>query len=94
MLAEAEQPEDWDEDEDGEWEPPRVPNSACETAPGCGEWKRPTKLNPDYKGPWYPPMIDNPEYKVSLSESLPCAVAAIDCPVAPRIHVSYLIMVA
>ena len=65
FLAEAEQPEDWDEEEDGEWEPPRVPNPACETAPGCGEWKRPTKLNPAYKGPYYPPMIDNPEYKVS-----------------------------
>ena len=70
--AEAEQPEDWDEDEDGEWEPPKVPNPACEAAPGCGEWTRPSKLNPDYKGPWYPTMIDNPEYKVSLcSCSLP-----------------------
>ena len=64
MFVEAEQPEDWDEEEDGEWEPPKVPNPACETAPGCGEWKRPTKLNPAYKGPYYPPMIDNPEYKV------------------------------
>ena len=39
-------------------------------------------------------MIDNPEYKVSLSESLCCAVVAIYYPVAPRIHVSYLIKVA
>jgi len=28
-----------------------------------GEWERPTKYNPDYKGNWYPPRIDNPDYK-------------------------------
>lgn len=63
-FAEAEQPEDWDEEEDGEWEPPKITNPKCEAAPGCGEWERPTKINPAYKGTWYPPMIDNPEYKV------------------------------
>ena len=63
--AEAEQPEDWDEEEDGEWEPPRITNPKCEDGPGCGEWERPTISNPNYKGTWYPPMIDNPEYKVS-----------------------------
>jgi calnexin len=65
--AEAEQPEDWDEEEDGEWEPPRVTNPKCEDGPGCGEWERPTIPNPNYKGTWYPAMIDNPEYKVSFS---------------------------
>jgi hypothetical protein len=30
---------------------------------GCGEWKRPTIRNPDYKGKWFPPLIDNPDYK-------------------------------
>ncbi|GKC25474.1 NRT1/ PTR family protein 6.4 [Tanacetum coccineum] len=25
-------------------------NPDCESAPGCGEWKRPMKRNPDYKG--------------------------------------------
>lgn len=63
-CAEAEQPDDWDEEEDGEWEPPRIANPKCEAAPGCGEWERPSKINPAYKGTWYPPMIDNPEYKV------------------------------
>ena len=63
-CAEAEQPEDWDEEEDGEWEPPKISNPKCIAAPGCGEWERPTKMNPAYKGTWYPPMIDNPEYKV------------------------------
>lgn len=47
------------------WEPPRIANPACKDAPGCGEWKRPTKPNPDYKGNWSAPMIDNPAYKVS-----------------------------
>jgi hypothetical protein len=62
--AEASQPEDWDEEEDGEWEPPKVANPKCKEAPGCGEWKRPTKPNPDYKGKWSAPLIDNPDYKV------------------------------
>lgn len=42
-AAAAVKPEDWDEDEDGEWEPPKIANPACKDAPGCGEWKRPTK---------------------------------------------------
>ena len=36
----------------GEWEAPLIPNSACESAPGCG--------------PWEPPMINNPDYKVKI----------------------------
>ena len=64
MRADAKQPEDWDEEEDGEWEPPRIPNPKCEDAPGCGAWVRPTKSNPAYKGKWSAPMIDNPAYKV------------------------------
>lgn len=62
--AEAKQPEDWDEEEDGEWEPPRIPNPLCVDAPGCGEWKPPMKRNPEYKGKWSAPLVDNPEYKV------------------------------
>eukprot|EP00731_Ephydatia_muelleri_P030689 Em0022g203a len=57
----AKAPEDWDEEEDGEWEPPTVPNPACE-AVGCGQWKPPTIANPAYKGKWHAPLIDNPEY--------------------------------
>ena len=63
LCAEAKKPEDWDDEEDGDWEPPRVPNPKCKDAPGCGEWKRPEKPNPAYKGKWYPPLIDNPAYK-------------------------------
>lgn len=51
---------------DGEWEAPQIPNPACETAPGCGAWKRPMIDNPNYKGKWKPPMIDNPNYQVRL----------------------------
>ncbi|KAI3766117.1 hypothetical protein L2E82_16167 [Cichorium intybus] len=58
---EAVKPDDWDDEEDGEWEAPKIANPKCEFA-GCGEWKRPTKLNPEYKGIWYPPLIDNPNY--------------------------------
>ncbi len=41
--AEASKPEDWDEEEDGDWEPPKIVNPKCKDAPGCGEWKRPNK---------------------------------------------------
>lgn len=58
----AEKPEEWDDEEDGDWIAPTVPNPACDEAPGCGEWKRPYKANPAYKGKWYAPMIDNPAY--------------------------------
>ncbi len=59
----AVKPEDWDDEEDGEWEPPKISNPKCEEAPGCGEWTRPTKKNPAYKGKWRAPLIDNPEYQ-------------------------------
>jgi len=59
----ATKPEEWDDQEDGEWIAPTVPNHKCVDAPGCGEWKRPFKANPDYKGKWYAPQIDNPAYK-------------------------------
>ena len=52
----------WDDEEDGAWEPPAIPNPKCKKG-GCGPWKRPKKFNPDYKGPWKAPVIDNPEYK-------------------------------
>lgn len=54
-------PDDWDEDEDGEWEAPTIANPLCIV--GCGEWKRPKKKNPEYKGKWVRPMMDNPDYK-------------------------------
>lgn len=41
FLAEAKKPEDWDDEEDGDWEPPMVPNPKCAEASGCGPWERP-----------------------------------------------------
>lgn len=58
---EAEKPAGWDDSEDGEWEAPVVPNPKCEEV-GCGEWTRPKKANPAYKGKWKAPMVDNPKY--------------------------------
>merc|ERR1719421_1678227 len=54
-------PEDWDEEDDGVWDAPLVPNPKCSNS-GCGEWKRPMIYNPDYKGKWIHPQIDNPDY--------------------------------
>merc|ERR1712241_1080631 len=51
-------PEDWDEEMDGEWEPPMIDNPEYK-----GEWKPKQIKNPAYKGKWVHPEIDNPEYK-------------------------------
>ncbi|KIM47685.1 hypothetical protein M413DRAFT_22308 [Hebeloma cylindrosporum] len=58
----ATKPEEWDEEEDGEWIAPTISNPKC-TEAGCGEWKRPNKPNPAYKGKWSAPQIPNPAYK-------------------------------
>ncbi|CAI9780227.1 unnamed protein product [Fraxinus pennsylvanica] len=63
LDPEATKPEDWDDEEDGEWEAPKIDNPKCEKAPGCGEWKRPMKRNPAYKGKWHAPLVENPNYK-------------------------------
>eukprot|EP01121_Diplochlamys_sp_Union-15-3_P015965 TRINITY_DN5352_c0_g1_i2.p1 TRINITY_DN5352_c0_g1~~TRINITY_DN5352_c0_g1_i2.p1 ORF type:complete len:522 (+),score=129.17 TRINITY_DN5352_c0_g1_i2:84-1649(+) len=55
-------PEDWDEEFDGEWEAPLIPNPKCEES-GCGEWKSPLIPNPKYRGKWRAPKIPNPAYK-------------------------------
>jgi calreticulin len=55
--AGAEQPEDWDAEEDGEWEPPMVSNPEYK-----GPWKARKIDNPDYKGPWVHPKIANPDF--------------------------------
>ena len=60
---EAEKPEDWDDEEDGDWIAPQVPNPKCSEASGCGKWERPMTKNPAYKGKWSAPFIDNPAYK-------------------------------
>ena len=58
----AEIPADWNADEDGSWVAPQIDNPAC-AGGKCGEWKRPQKANPAYKGKWIKPMVDNPAYK-------------------------------
>ncbi|KAI0559883.1 Calnexin [Gracilaria domingensis] len=58
---EAKMPEGYDEEEDGEWKAPLIANPKCEEV-GCGEWTKPTKKNPDFKGKWRAPLIDNPKY--------------------------------
>ena len=35
----AEKPDDWDEEMDGDWEAPLIDNPECKAAPGCGTWK-------------------------------------------------------
>jgi calreticulin len=60
--AEAEQPEDWDEEDDGEWEAPQIANPAYE-----GPWRQPQIDNPDYVGLWEHPMIPNPDYVLDES---------------------------
>lgn len=59
---ETKKPNDWDDELDGEWEAPKIPNVVCDDV-GCGEWKPRSIPNPAYKGKWSPPMIDNPKYK-------------------------------
>jgi len=58
----AVRPADWDDEEDGEWEAPQIDNPKCK-AVGCGEWKRPSIKNANYKGKWSAPLIANPDYK-------------------------------
>lgn len=50
-------PDDWDEEIDGEWEPPTVDNPEYK-----GKWK-PAKIpNPGYKGPFVPKQLANQHY--------------------------------
>ena len=54
----AKKPDDWDDEDDGEWEPPTIPNPDFK-----GEWKQKQIDNPKYKGKWVAPDVPNPEYK-------------------------------
>ena len=56
-------PEDWDDEEDGDWTAPSIPNPKCAEVSGCGKWSPPMIKNPAYKGKWSAPLIDNPKYK-------------------------------
>ena len=55
---EAKKPEDWDDEDDGEWEAPMIPNPEYK-----GEWKPKMIDNPEYKGKWEHPMIPNPDFE-------------------------------
>jgi calnexin len=59
----SKKPQDWDKEMDGEWEPPKIDNSKCKAAPGCGPWLKPKVKNPKYKGKWAASMIVNPNYQ-------------------------------
>ncbi|KAJ3251898.1 hypothetical protein HDU77_005559 [Chytriomyces hyalinus] len=60
---ESTKPDDWDDEEDGEFTAPTIDNPKCAEVSGCGPWTKPLKPNPDYKGKWKAPIIDNPAYK-------------------------------
>ena len=49
--------EEWDDDEDGEWEPPKIDNPAFK-----GEWSPRMIANPAYSGKWIARMIPNPDF--------------------------------
>lgn len=49
---EAQKPEDWDDEEDGQWEAPKIPNPEFK-----GEWVPKMIPNPAYKGEWAPKKI-------------------------------------
>jgi len=53
----ATKPDDWDDEEDGAWEPPMIDNPEYK-----GPWKPKMIKNPDYKGEWVHPEIPNPDY--------------------------------
>ncbi|RVW70176.1 Calreticulin-3 [Vitis vinifera] len=54
----AKEPDNWDEEEDGLWKPPKIPNPAFK-----GPWRRKKIKNPNYKGKWKNQWIDNPEFE-------------------------------
>merc|ERR1711985_120420 len=56
--AAAKKPDDWDDEEDGEWEAPMIDNPDYH-----GDWSVKRISNPAYKGFWEAKKIDNPEYE-------------------------------
>merc|ERR1711907_869587 len=53
----AKKPEDWDDEEDGEWEAPMIDNPEFK-----GEWMGKRISNPAYKGFWEAKKIANPKF--------------------------------
>merc|ERR1712020_688381 len=56
-MGDASKPDDWDDEEDGEWEAPMIDNPAYK-----GEWHVKRISNPAYIGVWEARKIANPEY--------------------------------
>merc|ERR1711976_762759 len=56
--SDAKKPDDWDDEEDGEWEAPMKDNDAYK-----GDWSAKRISNPAYKGFWEAKKIANPEYE-------------------------------
>merc|ERR1711935_278336 len=54
---EDKKPEDWDDEEDGEWEAPMIDNPAYK-----GDWSVKRIENPAYQGVWEARKIANPAY--------------------------------
>merc|ERR1712238_137966 len=54
----ASKPDDWDDEDDGEWEAPMLDNPDFN-----GPWSAKMIPNPDYQGKWVHPKIPNPEYE-------------------------------
>ncbi|MQM08428.1 hypothetical protein Taro_041282 [Colocasia esculenta] len=52
------EPEDWNDEEDGEWVSPTIPNPEYR-----GPWEERRIRNRNFKGKWSAPVIDNPEFK-------------------------------
>merc|ERR1719478_1756840 len=50
-------PDDWDDEDDGEWEPPLIDNPDFQ-----GEWFAKKIDNPEYKGEWKPAQVTNPDF--------------------------------
>merc|ERR1712161_129169 len=53
----AAKPDDWDDEDDGEWEPPTLDNPDYK-----GPWEQKQIDNPEYKGSWVHPQVANPDY--------------------------------
>jgi calreticulin len=58
---EAKQPDDWDEEDDGEWEAPMIANPDYK-----GTWSAKRIKNPAFKGVWKPRQVPNPKYDEDL----------------------------
>lgn len=61
---EAEQPDLWSVEDDGEWIPPLVPNPDW-----FGEWEQELVYNPEFRGKWERPWVPNPDFSGPHAEA-------------------------